>query len=159
MYRFQGGGVAALAAWGRFQHPGQGWHHRFNARCIVPTVFPIVEFLLQQPRVDLSRRFVLNAKRPCPCCPQVPQLPEHLDVPHVYKRGIDLNLQDQNGCTALIFSLMHGNLQVANALLSDSSVLVNLTDIRNHDALMYACNLDMRHRDNFVGECRLSGRY
>ena len=52
--------------------------------------------------------------------------------------GIDVNLKDDDGQTALMVASRKGNLNIVNTLLEKKGIDVNLKDKDNINALMYA---------------------
>jgi hypothetical protein len=60
-------------------------------------------------------------------------------------QGFDLNVQDKNGFTPLMFAIINGHSQIASVLI-EQGVDVNVLDIANYSALACACfyaRLDM----------------
>ena len=52
---------------------------------------------------------------------------------------INVNAQDKDKCTALMYSCTYGNLEIVRILLEHRDIDVNLTDFKNKNALVCAC--------------------
>ena len=83
---------------------------------------------------------------------------EHDEIGKIKKMiatGIDVNFQDKDGWTALMYACVHGNEEMVKVLLEQENINVNLQDRYDRTALMINCGSVYRNSGRKLPAFRL----
>ena len=99
----------------------------------------IVELLLERPDLDVNTRYADEGDRTVLMMSTFPKFAgEEIVKLLLYKSGIDVNLKDFNGDTALSLATTNGNAAIVRLLLTHSKIDINSVNNSNLSALTIA---------------------